>query len=99
MTDAQGGFYATQDADSEGVEGKFFVWSTEEVAALLTEQEYATVKAIYGLTEGGNFAGRNILHIAEDPAALAARTDARSQMLKGNWPAPEGNSSPPGKKG
>jgi len=74
MTDAQGGFYATQDADSEGVEGKFFVWSTEEVAALLTEQEYATVKAIYGLTEGGNFAGRNILHIAEDPAALAART-------------------------
>src|SRR5205085_1210803 len=54
MTDASGGFYATQDADSEGVEGKFFVWSAAEIIELLGREDGALVCAYYGVTETGN---------------------------------------------
>jgi uncharacterized protein YyaL (SSP411 family) len=57
MTDAGGGFYATQDADSEGVEGKFFVWTPEEIdTALAGDAEgAAAAKRAYGVTPKGNF--------------------------------------------
>ena len=70
MTDPAGGFYSTQDADSEGREGKFFVWSTAELeAALGTDAEL--FKDAYGVTPRGNFEGRNILLVAADAEALA----------------------------
>ncbi len=62
MTDAGGGFYSSQDADSEGVEGKFFVWSREEVDAALGD-EAALFCDYYDVTEHGNFESHNILHI------------------------------------
>ncbi len=60
MTDPAGGFYASQDADSEGEEGRFFVWSEAEVDALLGAAA-APFKEAYGVTAAGNFEGHTIL--------------------------------------
>jgi uncharacterized protein YyaL (SSP411 family) len=72
MLDASGAFYSTQDADSEGVEGKFFVWDKEEVESLLGPEDARLFCAYYDVTVGGNFEERNILHV-ERPAAEVAR--------------------------
>ncbi|HXH20511.1 MAG TPA: thioredoxin domain-containing protein [Dehalococcoidia bacterium] len=72
MTHPDGGFYSTQDADSEGAEGKFFVWTPEEIAAAL-EDDAEIIARYFGVTDEGNFEGRNILHVpvpAEEFAAL-----------------------------
>ncbi|HYJ48128.1 MAG TPA: thioredoxin domain-containing protein, partial [Pyrinomonadaceae bacterium] len=63
MTDERGGFYSTQDADSEGHEGKFFVWSVEEVREILGEEDGKLFSAYYDVTKAGNFEGQNILHV------------------------------------
>lgn len=63
MTDGSGGFYSSQDADSEGEEGKFFVWSRTEIVELLGEQEAPIFCDYYDVTDGGNFEGQNILHV------------------------------------
>ena len=55
MLDAEGGFYSAQDADSEGIEGKFFVWTREELSAVLGDDDAPICGAVYGVTEGGNF--------------------------------------------
>jgi uncharacterized protein YyaL (SSP411 family) len=62
MLHAEGGFYSTQDADSEGEEGKFFVWSAEEITQILGEETGKVFARIYGVSEFGNFEGKNILH-------------------------------------
>ena len=68
MTAPTGGFYATQDADSEGEEGKFFVWTPAEIEAVLdTENDRVSAKLLqahYGVSARGNFEGNNILHIS-----------------------------------
>jgi uncharacterized protein YyaL (SSP411 family) len=71
MTDSSGGFYSTQDADSEGVEGKFFVWSKREIEEFLDDRESALFCAYYNVTEGGNFEGENILNVTRDLEAVA----------------------------
>jgi uncharacterized protein YyaL (SSP411 family) len=63
MTDASGGFYSTQDADSEGVEGKFFVWSIEEINQLLAADDARLFVAYYNVTREGNFEEKNILNV------------------------------------
>jgi hypothetical protein len=62
MLHDEGGFYSTQDADSEGEEGKFFVWSRAEIRQLLGEEDGEIFSRIYDVTESGNFEGKNILH-------------------------------------
>jgi len=62
MFHSDGGFYSTQDADSECEEGKFFVWTEAEVMELLGEDAGAMFCRIYDVTEGGNFEEKNILH-------------------------------------
>ena len=62
MFHAEGGFYSTQDADSEGEEGKFFVWSEAEVMRIMGEEAGQIFCRIYDVSEPGNFEGRNILH-------------------------------------
>lgn len=65
-----GGFYSAEDADSEGEEGKFYVWTSEELQELLTEAQYESVKIHYNVVEEGNYfdeashkkTGKNILH-------------------------------------
>jgi len=71
MTDPGGGFYSTQDADSEGEEGKFFVWTPEEVESLLGEEDARLFNRYFDVTQMGNFEGHNILHIDEDLGAIA----------------------------
>ncbi len=61
----EGGLYSTQDADSEGEEGKFFVWTVDEVEALLGKDAPEFMKA-YDVTKRGNFEGKNILHWVGD---------------------------------
>ena len=72
MTDPAGGFYSTQDADSEGHEGKFFVWSAAELDTLLGDGA-ALFKAAYGVTPQGNFEGQNILFVPVEADDLAAK--------------------------
>jgi uncharacterized protein YyaL (SSP411 family) len=72
MTSPQGGFYATQDADSEGQEGKFFLWTPEQIREILGGPATRFL-SLYGVSEQGNFEGKNILtfNSSEDDAALA----------------------------
>ncbi len=87
MTDANGGFYSSQDADSEGHEGKFFVWTPEEIRSVLggsssgllivskTKSDAVNAELVmdaFGVTARGNFEGKNILHRARDNDVLAA---------------------------
>lgn len=63
MLSPEGGFYSTQDADSEGEEGKFFLWSKAEIEQALGPEDARLFNLYYGVTERGNFEGRNILNI------------------------------------
>ena len=84
MYDAdRGGFYSAQDADSEGVEGKFFVWSLDEVEELLGRENAEIFCEFYDITESGNFEGENILHI-QTPLDIFAKKLRRDEAeLKG----------------
>jgi hypothetical protein len=72
MTSPEGGFYSTQDADSEGVEGKFFVWSLDEVKQLLGDRDATLFAAYYNITSAGNFEDENILNITRELSEIAA---------------------------
>lgn len=72
MTAPEGGFFSATDADSEGEEGKFFVWSQDEIEALLGDDAPVAI-AYWGVTGAGNFEGANILHVPEDDEAVAER--------------------------
>ena len=71
MTAPTGGFYSTQDADSEGEEGKFFVWTPQEITATLGAQETAIFAAYYNISPRGNFEGHNILSVTRSAAQVA----------------------------
>jgi uncharacterized protein YyaL (SSP411 family) len=81
MTSPEGGFYSTQDADSEGVEGKFFVWSLEEVKQLLGERDAKLFGAYYNVTDAGNFEGENILNITRELSEIAAKEKVTLEEL------------------
>jgi uncharacterized protein len=83
MTDPAGGFYSTQDADSEGVEGKFFVWSMDEIKALLSERDASLFVAYYNLTNEGNFEGENILNVTRELADVALAENVTVEQLSG----------------
>jgi uncharacterized protein YyaL (SSP411 family) len=98
MRGPEGGFYSALDADSEGVEGKFYVWTPAEIRHVLETIPAAErpgpdeILAYYGVTEAGNFEGKNILHLADGPetspppgldAARAALLAARAERI---WP-------------
>ncbi len=63
MTHPAGGFYSTQDADSEGEEGKFFLWTPDEIKAILGDADSELFYAAYDVKPGGNFEGKSILNI------------------------------------
>ena len=60
MTSESGGFYCAEDADSEGIEGKFYVWDLEEIYSVLGEEEGRAFATFYSITSKGNFEGKNI---------------------------------------
>lgn len=72
MTEPGGGFYSAQDADSEGEEGRFFVWSVAEVQKILQVDAPLFMEA-FDVTAGGNFEGHSILHVQVPLALLAEK--------------------------
>ncbi|MGE5302152.1 MAG: thioredoxin domain-containing protein [Alphaproteobacteria bacterium] len=77
MGHSEGGFYSTQDADSEGEEGKYFVWTQDELNRILGVETGEIFGRIYGVTDFGNFEGSNILHpvLTVDQAAKLFRKE------------------------
>ena len=71
MTDPLGGFYSAQDADSEGVEGKFFVWTPDEIDGVLGAEDGPVFRGYYGVTARGNFEGSNILNVKTETQRAA----------------------------
>ncbi len=71
MRDPRGGFYSTQDADSEGEEGRYYVWDETEVRSILGPETADIVCRYWDVTREGNFEGRNILHVTLEIEQLA----------------------------
>jgi uncharacterized protein YyaL (SSP411 family) len=89
MTDPQGGFYTAEDADSEGEEGKFYVWSEDEIRELLTIEEADFVAQHFNFTTDGNFieeatrkrTGTNIPHLTQPLGSIAPQWEIIRQKL------------------
>jgi uncharacterized protein YyaL (SSP411 family) len=91
LADPEGGFYSAQDADSEGIEGKYYLWMPEEITEVVGENNGQAVIDYFGVTSGGNFEGQNILYIAGQPEpqessiidqAKASLLDRREKRVK-----------------
>ncbi len=97
---AQGGFASALDADSDGAEGAFYVWTPGQLAAALGEADGATAARIFGVTAAGTFEqGASVLQLREDPPAaaefarlraalLAARAGGRGRVATTKWSPP-----------
>ena len=92
MTSSEGGFYSAEDADSEGIEGKFYLWTTTEIQQVLGHDQYESFKKIYPLEKEGNFKsqevnqpkGSNILHLAKSTVDIAEELGiSEERLLKG----------------
>ncbi len=89
LRDEEGAFHSAEDADSEGVEGKFYLWSMGEIRDALPGEDADIAIHAFNVLRGGNFTeestgirnGANILHLTERPAALAARFGMTEQEL------------------
>src|ERR671912_469232 len=81
MTDPEGGFYSAEDADSEGEEGKFYVWTPGEIEAALEPDDAKLAMRFWDITERGNFEGKNILNVPRPPEAVAAEFDISAEEL------------------
>jgi len=89
MTSPEGGFYSAEDADSEGVEGKFYLWSTGEIDSVLTAQEAMVVKKVFHMEKEGNFydeaigkkTGTNIVHNKKSLEHYAKNLSMTEQLI------------------
>lgn len=83
MTDAGGAFYSAEDADSEGEEGRFYVWDHSEVRAILGDEDAAFFNDLYGITPYGNFEGHNIPNLIDiNLEAYRIKHDLTEQELE-----------------
>ncbi|PIQ95778.1 MAG: thioredoxin domain-containing protein [Nitrospinae bacterium CG11_big_fil_rev_8_21_14_0_20_56_8] len=82
MTSPEGAFFSAEDADSEGVEGKFYVWTREEIESLLGRQTASVVIPYYNVTEEGNFEEKNILNVTTPLPALARKLGLPEDMAR-----------------
>jgi uncharacterized protein YyaL (SSP411 family) len=95
MTAPEGGFYSAEDADSEGVEGKFYVWTPAEVAETLDAEDAALFCRLFQIVEGGNFAdeatgrrtGESIPHLRQPLAEIAKAEGRAPEDLEAAWEA------------
>ena len=71
LTSPDGAFYSARDADSEGEEGVFYLWTPSQVRELLGDEEARLLSRVYDVSDAGNFEGRNILHLPHDVDAVA----------------------------
>ncbi len=91
MTSPEGGFYSAEDADSEGVEGKFYLWSEDEITHVLGEREAGLFLRVFNTTQGGNYkeeatghseGENNILHLKKPLSDIAAEMKIAEKELK-----------------
>jgi len=83
MTSTEGAFYSAIDADSEGIEGKYYVWSYEEIFDILGEEIGELYTEIYGISPYGNFEGKNIPNLINSSLEIAAKEyDMSTELLK-----------------
>jgi hypothetical protein len=82
MLDPSGGFYSSQDADSEGVEGKFFVWTPDEIESKLGPEDARIFNSYYDVTPEGNFEEKNILNIRRSAAVVAEALNISEEDLQ-----------------
>jgi uncharacterized protein YyaL (SSP411 family) len=80
MRSPDGGFYSSYDADSEGHEGKFYIWTVDEFDAVLGD-DAPIMRAYWGVADGGNFEGQTILSVTMERRALAARFRVTEQQV------------------
>jgi uncharacterized protein len=81
MTSEEGGFFSAEDADSEGEEGKFYVWAPSEIEAALDPEDAQLATRYWDVTERGNFEGKNILYVPRPPEAVAAEFGLAPEKL------------------
>ncbi len=84
MTSPEGGFYSARDADTDGVEGKYYVWTPDEIKSTLGEEAATTVCRLFDITDGGNFEGENILHLDLHINEFAKREGINPEVLLAN---------------
>lgn len=82
MTDPDGGLYSTEDADSEGVEGKYYVWTLQEIRAVLGEERAKTFAAVYDVSAGGKWEGHTILNLPKPIEEAAKRLGKDPEALR-----------------
>src|SRR5437867_1014555 len=84
MTSPEGGFYSAQDADSDGDEGKFYTWSKNEIENALGDETLSDIFCeYYGVTQGGNFEGKNILNIVTSLNHLSQKYGKQPDIMEG----------------
>ena len=81
MTSSEGAFYSSQDADSEGEEGKYYVWSYKELKEVIEHDVFEIFTDRFGVTQGGNFEGKNILNKYTSIQRLADRYSKSQQWI------------------
>ncbi|NLB19131.1 MAG: thioredoxin domain-containing protein, partial [Syntrophomonadaceae bacterium] len=95
MVSPEGGFFSAEDADSEGVEGKFYVWTPEEVIEILGEKEGQKFCEFYDITEAGNFEGSSIPNLIGIPLEdIKAKKDFFNEAQKKLWKSRENRVHP-----
>ncbi|MFC1802912.1 thioredoxin domain-containing protein [Thermoproteota archaeon] len=90
LTSPEGGFYSAEDADSEGEEGKFYLWSTKELGEILSEKEYNDLIKVYNVVPEGNYLdeatkrknGNNILHLKTEPPENNIINSAKNKLFE-----------------
>ena len=82
MTDSTGGFHSTEDADSEGEEGKFYVWMPGEIKEILGDDRGERFCYVYDVTSSGNFEGNNLLNLPKSIEQCAALRDWDAEQLR-----------------
>ena len=82
MQAPEGGYYASLDADTEGEEGKFYLWQENEMKAILTSDEYDIVKLHFGLNKAANFEQHWHLYVAKTPEQIANALNLPLQVVQ-----------------
>src|SRR5256884_464782 len=82
MVSPEGGFYSTQDADSDGEEGKFFTWTAEEIETALLPEDAQLFMLYYDVTRAGNFEGKNILHVERDAESVVDEAQVNIETMQ-----------------
>jgi uncharacterized protein len=82
MTHPDGGLYSAQDADSEGEEGKFYLWKKKEIESVIDDENVTNIFCEhYGVTQGGNFEGKNILNVRVPIITLAKKYNKAPEQI------------------